>query len=140
MEAAIQIEFSEHFQALQDPRQLKKVLYPIQEILLLVLCGVICDSESWVDIYDYGVANLAFLQRFLPFAKGIPSHDTLGEVFSNPDPKSFQPCFVAWTQSFQAECREIVAIEGKRLYVIPLMSIMRPFIWFLPGLAISAWS
>ena len=33
--------FLTHFQAVEDPRQEGKVLYPLDEILLLVLCGVI---------------------------------------------------------------------------------------------------
>ena len=33
--------FLTHFQAVEDPHQEGKVLYPLEEILLLVLCGVI---------------------------------------------------------------------------------------------------
>jgi len=111
----ISVGFLEHFQALEDPRQLRKVLYPLNEILLLVLCGVICGSETWIDIAEYGEEKLDFLRNFAPFEKGTPSHDTLGEVFSNLDPKSFQTCFIAWADSFQRACREIVAIDGKTL-------------------------
>ena len=33
--------FLTHFQSVEDPRQQGKVLYPLEEIFLLVLCGVI---------------------------------------------------------------------------------------------------
>lgn len=34
------LDFLEHFSALADPRQSKKVLYPLDEVLLLTLCAV----------------------------------------------------------------------------------------------------
>jgi hypothetical protein len=97
---------------LEDPRQLKNVLYPLSEILLLILYGVIFGSETWVDIVEYGEEKLSYLRDFASFEKGVTSHDTPGEVFSNLDPKSFQTCFIAWTASVQEASREIVAIDG----------------------------
>ena len=35
-----------------------------------------------------------FLRRFLPFQRGIPSHDTLGDVVNALDPALFKRCFV----------------------------------------------
>ena len=35
------LNYLTHFQAVEDPRQEGKVLYPLEEILLLILCGVI---------------------------------------------------------------------------------------------------
>jgi len=34
----------EHFSALEDPRQSCKVLYPLPEVLLLVLCGTLAGA------------------------------------------------------------------------------------------------
>jgi len=36
------LDFLEHFSALFDPRQSIKVLYPLEEVLLLTLCAVLC--------------------------------------------------------------------------------------------------
>lgn len=111
----IRIAFLAHFEALKDPRQLVKVVYPLNEILLLTLCAVLSGEETWLDIAEYGEEKLDFLRTLLPFERGTPSHDTLGEVFTNLDPKAFRECFVAWVSSLQQECREIVAIDGKTL-------------------------
>lgn len=111
----VSIAFLEHFEALKDPRQLIKVIYPLNEILLLVLCAVISGEDTWQDIAFYGEEKLDFLRTLLPFKRGVPSHDTLGEVFSNLEPKSFQSCFLSWVESVQQSCREIVAIDGKTL-------------------------
>jgi predicted transposase YbfD/YdcC len=109
------ILFLEHFEALEDPRQLIKVFYPLNEILLLCLCAVICGAETFVDIVDYGRNKLYFLRTFLPFENGVPSHNTIGAVLSRLDPEAFQKAFVAWATSLQKELPNIVAIDGKTL-------------------------
>ena len=60
---------------LEDPRQQVKILYPLDEILLLCLCGVVSGCESFVDIVEYGAEKLKFLRRLADFKHGIPSHD-----------------------------------------------------------------
>ena len=69
------LDFLMHFQAVEDPRQEGKILYPLEEILLLVLCGVISGGDGWVSIALYGQKKLELLRRFLPFENGTPSYD-----------------------------------------------------------------
>ena len=40
------VDFLEHFSDLEDPRQRAKVLYPLDEVLLLCLLGVLAGRES----------------------------------------------------------------------------------------------
>ena len=109
------LSFVSHFEDLPDPRQLWKVTYPLIEILLLVLCGVICGADGWVEIETFGKARLDYLRQFLPFENGTPSHDVLGELFSRLDPVEFRRCFIAWVESLQTGLRGVVAIDGKTL-------------------------
>src|SRR5215210_3718605 len=39
----------EHFSALDDPRQAWKVIYPLPEIMLLVLCATLAGAEDFVE-------------------------------------------------------------------------------------------
>ncbi len=48
------VDFLESFQALEDPRQRGKVLYPLDEVLLLVLLGVTAGCYCWVEIARFG--------------------------------------------------------------------------------------
>ncbi len=57
----------DHFAALDDPRQSWKVLFPLPEILLLVLCGTLAGAEDFVEIRRWGQMNEAFLRRLLPY-------------------------------------------------------------------------
>ncbi len=70
----------DRFLALDDPRQAAKVLYPLPEIIVLLLCATLAGADDFVEMTLWGERHLAFLRRLRPFAPGIPSHDTLGEV------------------------------------------------------------
>ena len=109
------VDFLESFEDLDDPRQRGKVLYPLDEVLLLVLLGVIAGCESWVEIARYGEKKLGLLRRFRPFKDETPSHDQLGDIFAVLDAEQFQKCFVAWVASLTGLGPEIIAIDGKTL-------------------------
>jgi len=44
---------------------------------------------------------------------GIPSHDTLGRVFSLIDPEEFQNAFLSWVNSLANLKGEFLVIDGK---------------------------
>ena len=67
------IEFLDSFADLDDPRQQAKVLYPLEEILLLCLCAVLSGADCWVDVAVYGQQRLQFLRRFLAFQRKRPA-------------------------------------------------------------------
>jgi predicted transposase YbfD/YdcC len=103
----------EHFAALEDPRQTAKVLYPLPEILLLLLAGTLAGADDFSEMELWGNEQLAFLRRLLPYQHGIPSHDTLGEVVAALDPALFKACFVSWVEGLRETAPDIVAIDGK---------------------------
>ncbi len=52
--------------------------------------------------------------RFLAYASGIPSHDTLCDVFAAIDPELFKTCFLAWVDELRdPSLPELIAIDGK---------------------------
>jgi predicted transposase YbfD/YdcC len=105
--------FIDHFSALEDPRQAWKVVYPLPEILLVVLCATLGGAEDFVEIARWGQRKLAFLRRLLPFARGIASHDTLNDVMNALPAGLFAECFTAWVESLRESAPDIVAIDGK---------------------------
>jgi hypothetical protein len=40
----------EHFSAVDDPREGWRVLYPLRELLLVVLCATLAGMENFVEI------------------------------------------------------------------------------------------
>ena len=103
----------DHFSALKDPRQQWRVVYPLREILLLVLCATLSGMEDFVEIKLWGEQRLDFLRRFLPFERGIPAHDTLNDVINALDEELFKVCFARWVATLREEEPDIIAIDGK---------------------------
>jgi predicted transposase YbfD/YdcC len=110
--------FLDHFETLKDPRSSKCVLYTLSEILLVVICGMICNARSWRDFALFGRLRIETLRRFLPYENGIPSKNTFARLFANLDPGAFQECFLTWMLVFQTVIsmdRDIIALDGKSL-------------------------
>ncbi|MCP4047210.1 MAG: ISAs1 family transposase, partial [Gammaproteobacteria bacterium] len=103
----------DHFSALEDPRQYWKVLYPLPEILLVVLCGVMAGADDFVEIERWGKRKLEYLRRHLPYKDGICSHDTLNDVMNALPGELFSDCFTNWVSALRDQDPEIVAIDGK---------------------------
>jgi predicted transposase YbfD/YdcC len=107
------VVFLNHFNDLPDPRQRGKIIYPLDEILLLTLLAVLAGADSFVEIARFGDKKLDLLRRFRPFRDGTPSHDHLGDIFAALDAEQFQRCFVAWVASLTGVPEGVVAVDGK---------------------------
>ena len=109
------VVFLDYFKDLPDPRQLAKVIYPLDEVLLLCLLAVLGGAESFVDIARFGEKKLGLLRRFRPLHDGTPSHDQLGDIFATLDAEKFQRCFVAWVAGLTGVSADVIAVDGKTM-------------------------
>jgi predicted transposase YbfD/YdcC len=107
------VVFLSYFKDLPDPRQRGKVVYPLDEIVLLCLLAILAGAETIVDIARFGEKKLAFLRRFRLYEDGTPSHDHLGDILASLDAEAFQRCFVAWMAALTKTPAEVIAIDGK---------------------------
>lgn len=105
-----------YFSTIEDPRTGQNISHPLINIMTIAVLGVICGADGWVDVERYGQAKQDWLSTFLDLSKGIPSHDTLGRVFSWLDPEQFQTSFLSWTQHVcEKSLGQLVNIDGKKL-------------------------
>src|SRR6266705_1498415 len=102
-----------HFNDLPDPRQRGKVVYSLDEVLLLARLAVLAGAETFVDIARFGDRKLDMLRRFRQFHDGTPSHDHLGDIFATLDAEQFQRCFVARVAALTGASADVIAIDGK---------------------------
>jgi predicted transposase YbfD/YdcC len=110
------VQFAKHFANLTDPRMERTRRHVLQDILVLALCGMMANANTWVDIERFGKAKLSFLRRFLELPNGIPSHDTFGRVFAKLDPAALLVCLQSWLADLRAALGgEHVALDGKTL-------------------------
>lgn len=69
--------------------------------------------DDFVEIRLWGEQRLSFLRRFLPYALGLPAHDTLNDVVKALDADLFKACFTAWVESLREAEPDLIAIDGK---------------------------
>lgn len=103
----------DHFSLIEDPREPWRVAHPLPEVLLLVVCGTICDCDDYEGISDWGEAHLDFLRRFLPYHHGVPGARWLTILMNRIDPGLFSSAFTAWVRETWPDRRDLVAIDGK---------------------------
>ena len=82
--------FLDYFMDLPDSRQPGKVIYPLDEVLLLALLATLAGAEAFTDIARFGEKKLSLLRRFRPFRDGTPPHDRIGDIFATLDAEQFR--------------------------------------------------
>src|SRR3954464_12009678 len=104
------------FAQIEDPRCDWRVEHKLIDVLVIAVCAVIGEAESFEDIALYGRCKRDWLQRFLELRGGIPSHDTFRRVLMLIDPTSFERCFLDWVRSVfrpDAAVPRQIAVDGK---------------------------
>src|SRR5438270_1228669 len=94
------------FETVEDPRCEWKVEHRLLDILVIAVCAVLGEAESFEDIALYGRCKRDWLGGFLELRNGIPSHDTSRRVLMLVDPDAFERSFLAWVRAvFRPEGR-----------------------------------
>jgi predicted transposase YbfD/YdcC len=105
---------SEQFGGMRDPRSGQNIWHPLENIIVIAICGAICGADNWVDIEMFGTAKREWFETFLDLTHGIPSHDTFGRVFRQVNPEEFQAYFQAWTSELRVRLSgEVLSVDGK---------------------------
>ncbi|MBV8316655.1 MAG: ISAs1 family transposase [Planctomycetaceae bacterium] len=107
--------FLDQMRIVPDHRIPGMVTYPLDEVLLATLVGVVCGADDWDGVEEVAAGALDWLRGFLPFANGIPTAQTLRKVFRLLDTEALQRGFAAWAASLRTQAREVIAVDGKTL-------------------------
>lgn len=102
-----------HFSALPDERAPQRIMYPLDEVLLVVTCATICSCDDFDDIALWGEHHLAFLRQFSAFHFGVPCARWLRILFNRIDPPLFARCFEGWITALWPDRHDLIAIDGK---------------------------
>ncbi|HET7115098.1 MAG TPA: ISAs1 family transposase [Hanamia sp.] len=108
--------FIELFNTIEDSRDDNRLLYPLAEIIFLVVVGVLCCAESWDEIVGFGKDNIKFLRKYFKFEHGIPSKSLLSKVFSIIEKKKMEDFLITFANWLHCNgSGEIIALDGKRI-------------------------
>lgn len=102
-----------HFSVMKDDREPWRVVYPLKEVLLLLVCGTIASCDDFDDIVAWGEHHLKFLRRISEFHHGIPCARWMRSLVNSIDPILFGRCFTDWVQALWPDRHPFIAIDGK---------------------------
>ncbi len=98
----------------EDPRIERNKRHGLLDIVLLTVCAVVSEADSWETIEQLGREKIDWLRKYGAFDNGIPSRDTIANVISRLSPKGFQARFRSWTQAVaRAADGKVIAVDGK---------------------------
>jgi predicted transposase YbfD/YdcC len=105
-----------HFAGLRDPRRQHGQRHRLLDVIVIALCAVIADADTWQEVEAFGRERRDWLAGFLDLPNGTPSHDTFERLFDRLDPVALQRCLLAWIESARGTLKvDHVAIDGKTL-------------------------
>ena len=111
--------FLHHIKEIEDGRIPGMTTYPLDEVLLTVLVGLLCRMDDFDEITMFAEEKIDWLRCFLPFASGIAPAQTLRRALRALNPKALQTAFSSWVESLRTKVSNqgpgVVAIDGKTL-------------------------
>ncbi len=103
------------FAKLPDPRKERNRLYPLIDIVSVVLLGIICGANDIMSAYLWAQHRKEWFVSIGLCLNGLPSYDTLNRVFRLLDPNEFNGCFMEWVNAIAGHIEGVIAIDGKTL-------------------------
>ena len=111
----IRTNLERYIDTVTDPRTGNALQHPLNSILFCSIFAVLAGADNFKAIYHWTEAKQDWLQQFLDFPAGVPSHDTFCRVFQLIDPDELRRCFVRWSRVMASQQEDLVAIDGKTL-------------------------
>ena len=106
--------FFDVFNNLDDPRNKKGLKYPLIDVIILAIYGILCGYTDFVKMAYYLKKRENELIESLGLSYGVPSHDVFSDVFRAIDVEKFMNAFVEWTRIIAKErTGKHIAIDGK---------------------------
>jgi predicted transposase YbfD/YdcC len=106
----------EYFKEMQDYRQVWKIRHLLEDIIVIIICGVVSGAENISEIGLWSNCKEEWLKSILTLPHGIPSADTIERFVRYMNPKEFKRSFLHWVRNVARVTNgEIIPIDGKAL-------------------------
>ena len=76
------LSLDEVLEGIEDTRRNRSVMYPLHEVLIIMLLAVICGATSYAKIEMFGKSRIDWLRGFLKLEYGIPDACTFRNVIT----------------------------------------------------------
>ena len=107
----------ELFEEIPDPRRPGgNIQHKLVDLLVIILLGVICGCETWIEIEDYAHAKYEWLNTILELPGGVPSNDTYRRLMTRMLPQKLEEAYRQWVLPYVGGCiGKHIAIDGKTI-------------------------
>jgi predicted transposase YbfD/YdcC len=107
----------ELFEEIPDPRRPGgNIQHKLEDLLVIILLGVICGCETWIEIEDYAHAKYEWLKTILELPGGVPSNDTYRRLMTRMLPQKLEEAYRQWVLPYVGGCiGKHIAIDGKTI-------------------------
>lgn len=107
-------EIRARMSAIEDPRHQSYVKYPLADIVIIIMCSVLCGLDTLGDLVIYAKSKSAFFVKELGIEQ-IPSKATFGRVLSVVDGKEIGDAIVDLLRTRFGSAGNVVAVDGKAI-------------------------
>ena len=107
------LSLMEVLEGIEDTRRKRSVMYPLHEVLIIMLLAVICGATSYAKVEMFGISKREWLGKFLDLEYGIPDACTFRNVIKEIDTEKLHILFCDWMKSVVSELSGVIAIDGK---------------------------
>lgn len=112
-------DFFDSLTDIEDPRQFKKVRYPMNEVVGMVLIATLGNANEWTEIEVFCKLHETLIKKYFKLENGIPSHDTFQRVMGMIDSSIIQQLQVMWNEYISKNdgegIKKILNIDGKTM-------------------------
>lgn len=112
-------DFFESLTSIEDPRQFKKIKFPINEVVGMVLIASLGNANEWTEIEVFCKLHETLLRKYFKLENGIPSHDTFQRVMGMIEPTIIQQIQIMWNEYVSQHdgegIKKILNIDGKTM-------------------------
>ena len=108
------LSLMEVIEGIEDTRRSRSVMYPLHEVLIIMLLAVICGATSYARVEMFGKSRKEWLGKFLKLENGIPDACTFRNVIKEINTQKLHLLFCEWMKSIAKELYGVVAIDGKQ--------------------------
>ena len=104
-----------HFEILEDPRDIRGKKHELINILIMTIYGILNGYTDFDNMADFLLVHRDYFIKLLDLKNGTPSHDTLSRIFSIIDSQKFLEIFIEWINEIIKSNGIHMSIDGKAI-------------------------
>ena len=93
------LSLMEVLEGIEDTRRSRSVIYPLHEVLIIMLLAVICGATSYAKVEMFGKSKEEWLRTFLKLEYGIPDACTFRNIIKEIDTQQLHALFCEWMKA-----------------------------------------